>query len=86
MGAWESAGQKPLLGRGAASKGDCEFIDSSVIGAPAALRDGFASAFGWLGDVLPEPFQGGAQDARDVHLRNADPLRDLMLSQVFDEP
>jgi hypothetical protein len=54
--------------------------------SPAALRDGFASGFGWLGDVLPEPFQGRAQDARDVHLRYADPLRDLMLSQVLDEP
>ena len=36
-------------------------------------------------DLLADPLQGAAQDARDVHLRVADLLGDLRLGHVLDE-
>ena len=35
--------------------------------------------------LVAEPLDGGAEDPRDLHLRDADPLADLALRQVLDE-
>ena len=37
-------------------------------------------------EVGPQPAEDAAQDARHLHLAHADPLADLALGELLDEP